>query len=250
MKAALRPMAKGVRVNIKILYDNNASDSGFLTGWGFSCLVDNKVLFDTGGDGKILMSNMKRMEVNPPLIEDIVISHDHRDHTGGLAAVIKGREDVNIHACSGFSPEFKQKVGDLRGNLIEHDGFFGIRKGISVTGMIPGKYKAKDIEEQALVISTSNGLTVITGCAHPGIVKIVEKVKEKFNAETIYRVLGGFHLSKKRREEIADVAEKLKSLRVRKIGPCHCTGDEAVSIFRESFAGDFLPIAAGKELEV
>jgi len=237
-------------VDVKILYDNNSLNAGFLGGWGFSCLVDNKVLFDTGGDAKVLAANMGRMEAEPSLVCDIVISHDHWDHTGGLEAVLAGRRGVNVHACPGFSPEFKQKVRALGGNLVERVDPREIREDISVTGMILGKYKEKDIEEQALVIRTPNGLTVITGCAHPGIVSIVRKTKETFNVRSIYCLFGGFHLGDRTESEIAVVAGELKSLGVRKVGPCHCSGDKARGIFRDIFAAEFVAVSAGTRMEV
>ncbi|MFO7889374.1 MAG: hypothetical protein R6V04_03445, partial [bacterium] len=87
------------------------------------------------------------------------------------------------------------------------------------------------ISEQSLVVKSKKGLVVITGCSHPGITKIVEKVREIFTKQTIYLVFGGFHLMNRERREIKLIVEKLKDLGINYVGPTHCTGYEAQQIF-------------------
>jgi 7,8-dihydropterin-6-yl-methyl-4-(beta-D-ribofuranosyl)aminobenzene 5'-phosphate synthase len=237
-------------INLKILFDSNAEQKNILTGWGFSCLVDNCILFDAGADEKSLLHNMKNMGVRLDELEAVVISHEHLDHTGALWGVLKMRAGIKVYACPGFSEEFKKKVRNLGGELIESDTFVGIRKNIYVTEAIQGDYKMQLIEEQALVVKTKKGITVITGCAHPGIVKIVKKAQETFPKEKIYCVLGGFHLKGKRKEEINTVIMQLKNLGVEKIGPTHCSGEKAMNFFKEEFGGNYITVAAGKVFEV
>ena len=237
-------------MEIKILYDNKTVKSGILAGWGFSCLVDNSVLFDTGEDAGRLLNNMREMGTGVSCVEDIVISHDHWDHAGGLEGILGKKEGIKVYGCPGFSGEFKKKVKNFNGQLVELKNFAEIRKNIFATGTIPGTYKGRNIEEQALVIKTPKGITIVTGCAHPGVIKIVEKVKEKFSEEKLYCVLGGFHLQDKRKEETTDVAGKLRTMGVLKAGPAHCSGEEAMGIFREKFGKDFLAVTAGSVFEV
>ena len=237
-------------MEIKILYDNKTAKSSILAGWGFSCLVGGSVLFDTGEDGKSLLSNMKKMKVDIAGIKDIVISHDHGDHTGGLEALLKRKKDFMIHGCKGFSPEFKAIVKRYNVKLVEEKYFSTIKGNVFTTGVIGGLYKNSKIEEQSLVLKTANGMSIVTGCAHPGIVKIVERIKKLFPQEKIYSVFGGFHLKEMSAKEINVVCEKLKELGLQKAGPAHCSGEKGISIFKEKFSKNFISIAAGKTLEV
>jgi 7,8-dihydropterin-6-yl-methyl-4-(beta-D-ribofuranosyl)aminobenzene 5'-phosphate synthase len=237
-------------MNIKILYDNYTERETILKGWGFSCLVGNKILFDTGESGESLSHNIREMGVILDQVKAVVISHDHWDHTGGLWEILKRKKGIKVYVCPGFSEEFKNKVRDLSGRLIECDNFIEIIGNIYVTGAILGKYKGLPIEEQGLAVKTARGITVVAGCAHPGIVKIVKKIKEEFLKEKLYSVFGGFHLKDKQREEIAEVIKELKELGVENVGPTHCTGEEAKNIFREEFEKNYIEIAAGKVFEV
>ena len=85
---------------------------------------------------------------------------------------------------------FKSRVGTLKGKLIELGKVAEIAKGIYSTGEIPGDYNGHYMPEQALVVRSGNGISVITGCVHPGIVRILGKVREAFGSGDIYLVWG------------------------------------------------------------
>ena len=237
-------------MEIKVLFDKFNLDERFLTGWGFSVLVDDCILFDTGEKPSLLFKNMESMSVEISSLTAVVISHDHWDHTGGLWEILSSREGLKVYACPGFSAEFKNKVGKLKGKLIELDKVTEIAKGIYATGEIPGDYKGQYMPEQALVVKGENGISVITGCAHPGIVKILGKVRETFGTEDIYLVLGGFHLMGKDKRMINIIVDEFRNLGVKKAGPCHCSGDEAERIFRDRYKDDFVQVKAGGVIEI
>ncbi|NQT26750.1 MBL fold metallo-hydrolase [candidate division KSB1 bacterium] len=238
-------------ISLKFIYDNTTYKESFQSGWGFSCLIDGRILFDTGEAPDSLLHNMDQFGVHPSVIEAVVISHNHWDHTGGLWELLKQRPGLPVFGCPGFGDEFRKNVFAFKGNLVESLTFRKIDSKIAVTGEIPGQYKGTPMPEQALTIkSKQGGLTVITGCSHPGILTIVQKVKEKFPNEVIHLVLGGFHLMDKEPQTIKLIVKSMKELGVENVGPTHCTGDVAKSIFREMFGKQVFDIQAGKEIKV
>jgi 7,8-dihydropterin-6-yl-methyl-4-(beta-D-ribofuranosyl)aminobenzene 5'-phosphate synthase len=237
-------------MKIKVLFDKAALDKNIRVGWGVSFLVDDKILFDTGEKGEWLLQNMRSLGIDINKIEAVVISHDHWDHWGGLWDVLKERKGLKVYSCPGFGKEFKDKVKELKGELIEAKRVTEIVPDIYITGEIPGAFRGKYMAEQAIVLKTKNGLTVITGCAHPGILKMVEKAKAKFSAEPIYLVLGGFHLMESDKRAIEIVAESFKKMNILKAGPTHCSGETAEDIFKKYYEGNFVSIKAGQEIGV
>ena len=97
-------------MKLKILYDNKAREC-FKPAWGFSCLVeaDEKILFDTGWDGNLLLYNMRRFDINPGDIDKVVISHDHWDHAGGLSYILNEIGNVEVFVLKSFSMRLKRE---------------------------------------------------------------------------------------------------------------------------------------------
>jgi len=248
-------------MKIKILFNNEAINRKFSLGWGFACLVDNRILFDTGESTEYLLNNMKKMNIDIGKIELVVISHDHWDHTGGLWEILKMRKELKVYVCPHFSQQSKERVKNLQGELIEAHKFIEVSKDIFVTGEMLGVHGIKYIPEQALAIKTKNGITIITGCAHPGIVRMVQEVKKKFHKEQlypptknsgvgVYLVFGGFHLMHEDKRLVEVIVERFKKMGVKKVGPTHCSGKEAEEIFRERYKNNFIRIAAGQTIEI
>ena len=200
-------------MKITIVYDNDAN-AGLKSGWGFSCLIEakEKILFDTGDSGKKLIYNMKRLDIVPETIDKVVISHNHWDHTGGLEEFSKLNNNAKV-----FHPKSFSKLTEI--SLRVHS-----------TGAL-----GTSIKEQSLVVNTEKGNLIITGCAHPGLTKIIEKAKQ---LGEIYAVLGGFHDFSK--------LEKLQGIKL--IAPCHCT--QHIQQIRQSYPVGFKEIRAGTILKI
>lgn len=101
--------------------------------------------------------------------------------------------------------------------------------------------------EQSLILQTEKGLVIITGCAHPGITKILEAAQKRLQAP-LYLVLGGFHLFRKNCHSIEDVVRQFQSLGVTRVAPCHCSGEKAIKKFQEAYQHDFYTIGTGSIL--
>jgi len=235
------PTERAETVTLTVIYDNNPSDPRFRTAWGFACWVETPkgvVLFDTGGDGPTLLNNLAEGGMDSREVDAVVLSHAHGDHTGGLTALLDAGARPTIYVPASFSPSFKESVR-ARTVLVEVTGPTEVLSGIHTTGEV-----GSGIVEQALVVETAEGLVVVTGCAHPGIVEMVRRARQVGRGK-VALVVGGFHLSGADRGRIAEVISGLQALGVRRVAPCHCTGDLARRMFADVFGADFLPAGAG-----
>jgi 7,8-dihydropterin-6-yl-methyl-4-(beta-D-ribofuranosyl)aminobenzene 5'-phosphate synthase len=232
---------------ITVVYDNYPYKKGLTTAWGFSCLVrgwDRTILFDTGGDGRLLLANMEKMGINPRDVDYIVLSHIHGDHVGGLASLLHRHHKVTVVIPPSFPLDFKEGIVRSGALLQEAEGFTELCRGVYSTGEM-GNW----IKEQSLVLRTAQGLIVITGCAHPGVVQIVEAIKVHVK-EDILLVMGGFHLTGKAQKEIQGIVAKLRALGVKNVGPCHCSGESARKLFQETYGTAFVPVGVGMEIRI
>lgn len=236
-------------MEIEILFDSKGLNRKCCIGWGVSYLINGQVLFDTGERLNYLFRNMDHMDINISNIKAVVISHDHWDHTNGLWDLLKLRPGLDLYVCPDFSKEFSNKLEKYACNIIEAESFIRIADGIYTTGQIKGTYRIDYIVEQALVLETDKGLTIITGCAHPGIIKIVEYVTDNIKNK-IHLIMGGFHLLDKSTREINNINDIFNQLGIENVGPAHCTGEEATEKFQESYKANCIDIKVGKTIEV
>ena len=232
-------------LKISIVYDNHSWKNDLSPDWGFSCLVkspDLSVLFDTGAKGKILLFNMAKIGIYPKDIDVVVLSHLHGDHTGGLEALLEKNPKIEVWAPDFFPEDFTKTVKQSGATLRSTNQFQEIRKNVYTTGTIPGW-----IEEQSLLLDSMQGIIVITGCAHPRIVKILAKTKELMDKD-IYMAMGGFHLAGFAPNEIKDIIASFKDMGVKKVAPCHCTGSEAIKSFKKTYTQNFIDVGVGREI--
>jgi 7,8-dihydropterin-6-yl-methyl-4-(beta-D-ribofuranosyl)aminobenzene 5'-phosphate synthase len=234
------------KMTFTVVYDNNYYDPDLTTDWGFACLIqrgETVVLFDTGGDGAILTSNMSRLGLDSVQIDHIVLSHAHGDHTGGLRSVLAEGSSPVVWIPASFPGTFKDR---LRSSV-------EVREIAEPTRVADGVFSTGElgsaIVEQSLVLESDPGLVVITGCAHPGIVETATTVKEQHSAE-LYLLMGGFHLGGKSQAELQHIAYQLKELGVKKLAPCHCTGREAMRFLANEWGDDFLSCGVGRVIQL
>ena len=232
---------------ILIIYDNNTLKGDLTPAWGFSCLIilpPYQILFDTGGDPSILLKNMHEMDIDPEKIDTVVLSHGHGDHVGGLEEFLRYQHRVTVYLPRSFPKRFKEGVGLMGADVEEVGGSVMIHPSVYTSGELGGGLK-----EQSLVLKTCQGLVIITGCAHPGIVEIVEHVRGLFE-ENVYLLIGGFHLMGKSPKELREIAKKLDELKVERIAPCHCSGDTARGFFRQYYGDNYITCAAGLVIDM
>jgi 7,8-dihydropterin-6-yl-methyl-4-(beta-D-ribofuranosyl)aminobenzene 5'-phosphate synthase len=234
-------------LTITVIYDNNPYKEGLQTGWGFSSLVsgaEKTILFDTGGDGSILLGNMEKLAIEPNSIDTVVLSHIHGDHTGGLDSFLENNPDVTIYLPKSFPKKFKDNIFSFRSKIVEVEEYCKICENVYSTGEL-----GRLIKEQSLIIRTDKGLIVITGCAHPGIIKIVNATKNLLE-DNILMVIGGFHLEWATKGKIEKIISAFKQMGVRYVGPAHCSGDKARSLFKRHFGTNYINVGAGKVITI
>ena len=254
---------------------------------GFSCYVETdqgNYLFDTG-QGLGIKHNSILYKKDFSNIEAIILSHGHYDHTGGLEDVLKlsGPKPIYAHPDI-FSEHYKILNGEkvycgvlanrkylenLGANFIFNKEFIEIQPGMYLTGEVPktnnfedsGKNlkvysKTGDLvhdpikDDNTLVFDTEKGLVVLFGCAHTGMINILDYVTGKFNSDKVYAILGGTHLSPANDEQLRRSIEAIEKYKIEHIGVSHCTGLEKASILREKFKDKFFFANVGSKFEV
>jgi len=228
-------------MKITIVYDDIAYNDNLTPGWGFSSVIelaDRIIMFDTGGNGTVLLSNMEDLGINPRNIDVVFLSHIHSGHCDGLGSLLFINSNIKVYLPQSFPEKYKKGILDFGAEVEEIYQPGKIFDGVFTTGEIAGV-----VPEQSLALVSKKGLVVLTGCAHYGIVNIVQKLKG-VTGDDAHLVLGGFHSQGK------SVGHDFKKMGVEKAAPCHCTGDEALTVLRNTYNDNFIEIGVGKEIVI
>lgn len=238
--------------------------------WGYSALVEadgKKILFDTGRKPETVLQNAEELGVDLSDVEDVFLSHNHGDHTGGLLALRKALKQSNpkaiskIHVAEGIFAQrinFGNRMLDMKQEL-EADGVeffiykseFELFPGVWITGPIDRIHEEKNYggnwkiatpdgsvvdnipEDQSLAIHTEQGFVLVAGCGHAGVVNTLEQVQAKLYNKDIYAIIGGFHLVNASDQHLEWTAKHLKEFGVKNIIGSHCTGINALYTLKE-----------------
>jgi 7,8-dihydropterin-6-yl-methyl-4-(beta-D-ribofuranosyl)aminobenzene 5'-phosphate synthase len=242
--------------------------------WGFAALVEvdgHRILFDTGARPDTVLKNARELGVDLAGVSDVVLSHNHGDHTGGLLHLRRELAKENPAALSrahvGKGIFWSRPRGDKEGNpmigvkpayeaaggsFIEHDEPAELHPGVWLTGPVPRVFPernwpsgtrpvktpqglAEDTlpEDMSLVFDTDKGLVVLSGCGHAGIINTFEHARSRIRRAPAYAAIGGFHLFELDDGKLAWTAAKLREFGLRHLLGGHCTGIEAVYRLRQ-----------------
>jgi 7,8-dihydropterin-6-yl-methyl-4-(beta-D-ribofuranosyl)aminobenzene 5'-phosphate synthase len=231
-------------MKIKIVAVGSSKWQRFIRRWGVSFLIGEDLLFDTFGDPGVLLNNMRKYEIDISNIKYIILSHDDWDHIAGLWYLLPNRKDITVYICPNFKQEIKDRISSFGVKVVEAGEMVRIKDGIYSTGELSGAVDGKKIYEQSIIIKRGESLEVICGCAHPGIVHIVQYVKQSFQGQ-IHSLIGGFHLKNNSTGTNLDIIQDLQILGVSKIAPMHCTGAGAKNLMRQAFGHGFIRVKEG-----
>jgi 7,8-dihydropterin-6-yl-methyl-4-(beta-D-ribofuranosyl)aminobenzene 5'-phosphate synthase len=238
--AAAQPLA------IRILYDNTSARPDLSADWGFAALVTfhgQRVLLDSGTKPDLFLDNLQKLQIDPASIQQAIISHEHRDHRGGMYRLYPLNPAMRVYFLDAFPREAYREAQAIGMRPERVTGPFDLMPGMHSTGMIAG-----NPPEQSLAIDTPEGIVLLTGCCHPGVVKIVETVEKQRGANAIRLLIGGFHIYQKSAQQIDATIAQLQRLHVQRVVPAHCTGDLAKQHFQKAYGASFDTAGAGKRI--
>jgi len=275
-------------LSITTLSDNTARMGDFLGEWGLSILVETgetRVLLDTGKSFSAVY-NADTLGVDLGSIDIIVLSHGHYDHTGGLREILRRmRKEVEIIAHPDiWQIKYARREGEpdryigvpfLQTELESLGARFHLTtQPVVITGTImttgeipmvtafeevdsalfikegPAWQPDKVMDDQALIVKTEQGLVIILGCAHRGIINTLYHAQQLAGMRKIHTVVGGSHLINASEERLWQTIGALRELGVQRLGLCHCTDLPAASTLAQEFGEAFFFNRAGTIAEV
>jgi len=260
--------AKAVRVTVlsTMLAGNRGAGIGE---WGFAAVLDvdgRRLLIDTGERPETVLRNAAELRIDLSDITDVVVTHNHGDHTAGLVTLRRELAKRNPRALSrahvargifyprpgtggadenGLLP-LKAAYEAAGGTFVEHEGPTQIMPGVWFTGPVPrihpernwtprGQVRtptglAEDTvpEDASVVVDSTEGLVLISGCGHAGIVNTIEHARKVVRAAPLHAAIGGFHLFAASDTTLEWTAGKLRDFGLQHLLGAHCTGIEAV----------------------
>lgn len=235
-------------MKLRLIAEGSTKRDRKILRWGVSFLVGD-ILFDAFGREDIFRKNINRYGIDLSRVKHVVISHEDWDHIAGLADFLIAHPKAHVHICKQTGKALKRLIRSNHGSIIEVSRHCQISRGIFSLGQMRADTGRGILYEQALVLKSQKGFSVITGCAHPGIVHIVRQAVKIFG-KRIYAVCGGFHMKDKTRKENLKIIAEIQALGVRMIIPLHCTGAAARLLFRKAYKRGFTLLQEGQAVKL
>jgi 7,8-dihydropterin-6-yl-methyl-4-(beta-D-ribofuranosyl)aminobenzene 5'-phosphate synthase len=255
---------------------------------GVSGKTKKNILIDVGQNSEALLHNMKIMGISPSIIDAVILTHCHYDHTQGITNMLRhiGKKDVPViahtdifrlhfitepyHRLVGIMPgDSRPEIERAGGNISLSKEPKMIMPGIMTTGEVP---RQEDFGKAAIALKTiengtvvddlmlddisiianikDKGLVIITGCSHAGIINIVNRAKDITGFSKVEAIIGGLHLVDATDDVINRTVEGLHGMNVSWIRAGHCTGFKAQVKLYLAFGERFVPLQTGMELTI
>ena len=268
-QAAKHPSVQNLKITI---LSTMLADEG-IGEWGFAALVEadgHRILVDTGARPETVLSNLRDLHLDLSDVREVVLTHNHDDHVGGLMTLRREFMKKNPAALSiahvGTGIFYSRPKDGKEGNpmlalrkeyeatgakFIEHDSPAELFPGAWLSGPVPRTFPERNWssvgqvqtptglvedtipEDQSLVLNTAKGLVLVSGCGHAGVINTLTFAEKEFPATPVYALIGGFHLFPANDQQLDWTADKLKGFGVSYLVGAHCTGIEAVYHIRQ-----------------
>jgi 7,8-dihydropterin-6-yl-methyl-4-(beta-D-ribofuranosyl)aminobenzene 5'-phosphate synthase len=273
-------------MRITVIIENTAQGPGLLAEHGLAFLIEHEgrnVLLDCG-QGGALINNARNLGIPLHEIDALILSHGHYDHAGGAVEALKTDKSVLIYAHpAAFKHKFMRKndgtvrdigmpylaseaIQDKRFRLVATVEPIAIFQAFTVTGPIPRQTDFEDTggqffldetctkpdpleDDQSVFFNTDEGVVVILGCAHSGVINTLHYIRQLTGNRPIRAVIGGMHLINASDVRIKRTIEELKRMSVKQLSPAHCTGMRAIVALWNEFPGQCRPCPVGTVFE-
>jgi len=272
-------------IRVTILVENTVNTRGLLAEHGLAFYIEagpKRILMDAG-QTQILSQNARKLGVSLETLDAIVLSHGHYDHIGGLKELLPlassarvflhpnalnpkyTRDKDGTSRAIGMPVEIADAIRNRSSLVTWTTGVTEIHEGVFMTGQIPRTTPYEDVggrfflddactrpdplaDDQALFIESQQGINVLLGCAHAGVVNTLQYIQQVTKGKPIHTVMGGMHLLAASPDRIAQTIAALRQMGVRRIGPAHCTGCAATAALWTAFPGKCFSCSTGSRI--